>query len=294
MTRIDKLILWGAFAVMAAVGSLSIWKISQTPKVDPTVVHLEHEFRNIWQGPAVFPGPGPVPSARIAFLDPVIEARSGPDAAGSLRTRGVGAGLPHPIFDVRILPVPVIGTARADLDGAAFSWTVKDPEVALLSWMRRKEASPTGFIIRRQCGNGPVTDLAKVGPKDRSFTDLYTEPLKTYRYWVLVTGPESDLVLDPPVLKPATKGLNASAETLTPSAARVKLVGGDKDNAVLRVETYDRAQKKWIAGKAMMTVPGRGIGASGWTLKGLRFDNFTLVADVTDDGGVDRVLTTKD
>ena len=52
------------------------------------------------------------------------------------------------------------------------------------------------------------------------------------------------------------------------------------------------AQKKWMA-KTIVVAPGRNIGMSGWILKGLHFDNFTLVADLTDDEGVDRVQTTK-
>jgi hypothetical protein len=134
--------------------------------------------------------------------------------------------------------------------------------------------------------------IGRVGPKERSFTDLSTEPRLTYRYWVELTGDESVYDSYPPVAKPATKGLHLSAEARTPAATRVKLVGGDKDNGILKVETYDRAQKKWV-GKLVQTAPGRAVGTSGWTLNGLRFDNFTLVADVTDDEGVDRVLNTK-
>jgi hypothetical protein len=292
MTRIDKLILWGACAVMVAVGSLSMWKISQTPKIDPEIVRLQIEYEQIARR-----RPQPVPEVPL-FPDPFSRVLKQPapthDWTAFIATKYVGVPVEHRNVDVLILPLPVAGEAKADLNGATFSWTLKDAEATLRPWMKRKEAAPTGFIIRRQCGDGPVVDIAKVGPKERSYTDLSTEPIKTYRYWVLATGQESDLVVDPPTLKPVTKGLNASKETTTPSAARVKLVGGGKDNAVLSVETYDRAQKKWIAGKATTTVPGRGIGTSGWTLKGLRFDNFTLVADVTDDLGVDRVLTTKD
>jgi hypothetical protein len=75
--------------------------------------------------------------------------------------------------------------------------------------------------------------------------------------------------------------------------ARLKLVGGDKTHAVLRAETYDRAQKAWV-GKTALTAPGEMVAGTGWSLKGLRFDEFTLVADVTDDDGVARVLTTRD
>jgi hypothetical protein len=289
----DKLILWGACAVMAVVGSLSLWKISQIPKIDPAIVKLRGEFDRMMKGPVTNPPP-PLPYVHIAFLDPVAEARPAPDAAATLRTRAEGTSVAHPIAQVFILPMPVIGSAKADLDGATITWTLEDPKATLLLWQRWNRAKPAGFIVERQCGDGAKQRIATLGPDAKSFTDLSAEPKRTYRYWVLTSGDETLLSSYPPMRERVSRGLNVSAEATTPSATRVKLVGGDKDNAVLRTENYDRAQKKWVAGKTLLAAPGRGIGASGWTLKGLRFDNFTLVADVTDDGGVDRVLTTKD
>ncbi|HLY74834.1 MAG TPA: hypothetical protein VKU80_12010, partial [Planctomycetota bacterium] len=68
---------------------------------------------------------------------------------------------------------------------------------------------------------------------------------------------------------------------------------GDKTHAVLRVETYDRGRKGWVA-RTALNAPGDLIAGTGWSLKGLRFEEFTLVADLTDDEGVARVLSTKD
>jgi hypothetical protein len=141
--------------------------------------------------------------------------------------------------------------------------------------------------------DGKIAQIGEAGAKALSFTDLTCKPRATYRYWVVAKGMESDLENKPFPKKDVVKGIDTSVQTRTPSDTRAKLVGGDKANAFLRIETYDRALKKWV-GKTSMAAPGQKVGSSGWVLKGLRFDNFTLVADVTDDEGVDRVLSTKD
>jgi hypothetical protein len=292
MANMDKMILWGAAAVMAAVGSLSAWKISHEPKIDPDVARLEREHESLRTGAPRFPRPEPVPTIRLCYLETIPVPKPATDDAGRLRTRAVGRPIEHARTTVLVLPFPVVGEAKADLNGVTFSWTLEDRKEKLQYYEDQQAAKPAGFIIHRQCEDGPVEVIGKVGPKERSFTDLSTEPRMTYRYWVLVTGEETVRSSYPAVKEEVTKGLFLSAEARTPAATRMKLVGGDKNNAILRAETYDRAQKKWV-GKVVQAVPGQAIGASGWTLKGLRFDNFTLVADVTDDEGVDRVLTTK-
>ena len=293
MTRMDKLMVWGAWSIMAIVGSICIWKTSQTPRIDPWVVAAKMDFERNPKVPRQ-PGPGAVPRWNaLAYFGPVVDARPAQSGVGSIPVKTIGTAMAHPTVSVAILPLPVVGEAKADLDGTKITWTLTDPQVELLSWMRRTAAKPSGFIVERQCEDGRVERIAQVGPEARSFTDLSTEPRLTYRYGVLVTGEETVRSSYPPVLERVTKGLNVWAEARTPSATRVKLIGGDRSTAFLRVETYDRTQKKWIP-KTVMAAPGREVGSSGWTLNGLRFDNFTLVADVSDDGGVDRVLTTKD
>jgi len=283
--------VWGAFAVMAAVGSLSIWKISHEPQVAPQIVTLEKEFKRTWNGPITEPTP-PMPRVGLHGCQVIPPPAPANDWAAFIMTKAVGTPKPRIPNLYFFLPVPVPGEAKADLDKLVVTWSLSERSVELKEWMIRKEAKPMGFIIERQCEDGPVEVIGKVGPKERSFTDLSTEPRMTYRYWVVLTGKESDLKSYPPHDRDASYGLNLSVEARTPAATRMKLVGGDKDNAILRAETYDRAQKKWV-GKLVQAVPGRAVGSSGWTLKSLRFDNFTLVADVTDDEGVDRVLNTK-
>lgn len=291
MKPMDKAMLWGAWVVIAATVSLSIWKTEQRPLVDPGITRLENDFDRLWSTGPRFPGPGPVPTGRLGFVEPVAVPVPIPMDAGHLRTRLVERPENYPTTEVFILSLPVPGEAKSTLDGTTITWSLTEPKAELKYWMRRKEARPTGYIIKRQAEDGRIEEIDRVGPKATSYVDLTPQPRMTYRYWVVATGSESDLATRPPVLAPVVKGLDASAKTRTPAATRMKLIGGDKANAFLRSEVYSRAEKKWV-GRTVMVVPGRKV--DGWTLNGLRFDNFTLVADVTDDEGVDRVLTTKD
>ena len=292
MIQMDKLMVWGAWTLMAAVGSLTVWKISKAPKVDPVFAVIENDLNRNPRIPRMAPPP-PLPKGEN--VDIVIRpARPAPDLAYVIWPIMIGEPVEHRPMTVLVLPFAVVGEAKADLDGTTVTWTLQNPPMEkLAAWMTQKTNKPAGFVIERQCEDGPVETVGKVGPEVRSFTDLSTEPRLAYRYWVSVMGEETIRTAYPEVRQTVTKGLNGSAEARTPSITRVKLVGGEKTKAILRVETYDKAQKKWIA-KTVMAAPGREIGASGWTLKGLRFDNFTLVADLTDDDGVEQVRSTKD
>jgi hypothetical protein len=302
----DKVILWGAVAVMAATASFSFWRISHTPIIDPTIEKLIGDLTRIEKGPMTHPAPpsppgvpplllgwarpAPARGSSCVISDPLAPA---PPWTACIRPVALGVPLPHPRTSIRVLPIAVMSRPRADLSGTTISWTLRDPDVQLSPWMDRKNAAPEGFVVWRQRAGGAVETLATLGPQARSYADLSTEPLQTYRYWVAAGGQESDLSLDPPVLRPVSKGDPAGMEVRTPSAERVRLVGGDLAAAVLRVETYDRKEMKWIA-RTVMASPGRRIGSAGWTLNGLSFDKFTLEAHVTDEDGIVHVLTTKD
>jgi len=297
MSRSDRLMLWGAAAVMIAVGALSLWKVSLIPAIDPEIAALRAEQQKLINGPRHFPAPDPIPAVHLGFLDVIPEPRLPQPQADLFRTQAVGKAMTiiHNPTKVLVLPFAVPTEIKSDLNGVSLPWTLQDaPQEKLADWQSQVKAKPAGFVIERRCGDEPAVVLAKLGPEAGSYTDVSAEPRKTYRYRVSVTGNETIRTSYPAQLEPVTKALAWSAEVRTPSDARVKLVGGDKNNAFLRMETYDRTAKKWVAGKVSMAVPGQKVGGSGWTLKGLRFDNFTLVADVTDDEGVDRVLTTKD
>jgi hypothetical protein len=275
---------------MTAVGTFSVMKIVETPKVEPWVATMEKQLN---PKRAVMTPPPPVPAWNNPWDKTLLTARSiTPGGERVLPRLMYVADPPHPIMEVFVLPFPVISDAKADLNGTTLTWTLQEPpQEKLDSWKTQKTAKPAGFVIKRAYGNEEHKELAKVGPDAKSFTDLSAEPKQTYRYWVLVTGEETKRDSNAAEKKPVTKGLDASVKATSPSASRVKLIGGDRTNAVLRVETYDRAQKKWISKGTVVVAPGRDIGTSGWILRKLHFDNFTLVADLTDDEGVDRVQT---
>jgi hypothetical protein len=294
MGSYDRLTLWGAVAIMVAVGSLFFYKVSESPTIDPEIAALKAEHQKLMNGPARQPAPGQVPTVHLGFVDVVAEPKPGNDFASTLRTKFVGVGVPRRKMPVDVLSLAVPKTVVSTLDATTLTWSVVKPEVDLPDWVEKRiDVLPTGFLIQRMGEDGKIEPIGEAGAKALSYTDLTCKPRTTYRYWVVAKGKESDLTMYPGPKKDVEKGLDTSVQARTPSDTRAKLVGGDKGNAFVKIETYDRVSKKW-GGKTSMAAPGQKIGTSGWVLKGLRFDNFTLVADVTDDQGVDRVLSTKD
>jgi hypothetical protein len=297
MTR-DKWMLTGAWAVMAVAGSYSYWKISESPRVDPAIVKLCVELTKA-QNSRVIGCPGappeakpkfpiciePLPSAGLAYVDP---------QADLFRTRYVGIPIEPKPKTVAVLPFPVVGTVKATLDGTTVTWSTEDRKVEKKEWMVRIAATPQSFTVFRQFDEEAPQELAKLGPGARSHTDLTAAPLKTYRYWVTLTGQENlrTTYADADKVVSVTNKTDGTLTATGPSASRVRLVGGDRSHAVINVETYNRSGKYWAA-KTLLVNPGDTVEGTGWSLKKLRFDNFTLMADMTDDAGVDRILTTK-
>jgi len=298
MTRMDKMILTGAWAAMAVAGVYSYWKISASPKIDPAIESLCTELAKAQKVPASrcpLPPPAPkpqppiciypVPGAALAYIDP---------EADLFRTKYVGIPVDPKPIKVQVLPFPVMGEAKATLDGTTVAWSLEDRKVDLKEWMIRIAAKPASFMVFRQSGEGAAQTLAELGPEARSFTDLSAEPLRTYRYWVTLTGRENlrTTYAEAGTLVAVTNKADRPASAAGPSATRVKLVGGDPTHAVVKIETYNRPGKYWAA-KTLLVNPGDTVAGTGWSLKKLRFNDFTLVADMTDDAGVDRVLTTR-
>jgi hypothetical protein len=188
-----------------------------------------------------------------------------------------------------------MGESKATLDGTTLAWSLEDRKVDLKDWMIRKAAKPSGFAVYRQRGEEAPLKLAELGPDARSYEDLSAEPLRTYRYWVTLTGRENlrTTYADADNLVTVTNKADRPASAMGPSATRVKLVGGDRTHAVIKIETYNRPGKYWAA-KTLLVNPGDKVAGTGWSLNGLRFDNSTLAAEMTDDAGVARVLTTRD
>jgi len=293
MTSSDKGLLIGAWAVMAAAGAFSIYKVSQVPRVDPSIARLALELEQAQnrRGPKPLPAPVPV-------IDwPLVDPRSGfvtPRAENTwFHPKLVGTALPPKDRDIQVLPFPAMESAQASLDGATIAWKTVLKDVEHKPWMRPKEAKPSGFIVWREAELGQPEKIAELGPAARSYTDLFTKPRKTYLYWVTLKGLETDRSNNDGILVEVTNKAERPVSAKSPADTRLRLVGGDKTHAVLKSETYDRAKKAWIP-RTVLTAPGEMVDGTGWSLKRLRFDDFTLVADVTDDDGVARVLSTRD
>jgi len=290
MTR-DQWLLTGAWAAMAAAGALSIYKGSQTPVIDPGISKLCSELKARENAPG-----GSAPNGRLAFLvpaGPVSDVRPAPAEAPLFRTAAVGQPVDPKEIRVKVLPFPVMLSIKSDLDGTVLTWTTEERPVELLPKMIRVAAEPATVSVFRQLGDNAPEKVADLGPKARSWTELSAKPGWTYRYWVTLTGQETVRSDRSGALVEITNKADRSLEATAPSATRVKLIGGDKTHAFMKVETYDRAKKAWVALAPVQTGPGEKVAGTGWQLRGLRFDGFTLVADVTDDDGVAQVLSTR-
>src|SRR5262245_58517566 len=194
MNRNDKLMLWGAAAVMMAVASYSLWKVSQIPAIDPEIAALKIEHEKLMNGARHMPAPPAIPPIHLGFLDVIPEPRLPQPEADLFRTRAVGKPVEiiYRPTNVLVLPFAVPGEIKADLDGIPLRWTVQDaPQENLARWQTQVKAKPAGFVVERQCGDAAPVIVAKLGPEARSYTDISAEPRKTYRYRVSVTGQET-------------------------------------------------------------------------------------------------------
>jgi hypothetical protein len=296
MTRADRWMVAGAWALLAFCVGLGALKISDAPKVESWVVEQEQRWEKESRTlhvtmpdlgiPKWNPPSGPV----LAGLEPA-------DPWAVFRVPEVKVPPPPPLRDVKIEVLPAARlSVTAGLDGAVIEWTLEDGPMALEANVTRSRSKPVAFVVER--GTAAGTDrkaIASLDPKATRHVDLTAEPLGAYRYWVVVVGPEVRLDGRDSVRKvvEARKESEPAAATM-PQAHRVSIVGGDLQVAVLRVEKYDRASKTWTP-RVVNAKPGEKIGASGWTLDGLRkvpgrFGTQSLVADVTDAAGAKRNL----
>src|SRR5579864_9071304 len=200
----DKGWLTAAWVAIAAASAFSLYKVSRTSEIDPTIAQRvrdldEAEHR---RSPA-----NPLP------LLPIIPDRPVPPRAGFV-TPDEGSTRFHPKFvgnpvspkprSILVLPVPVMENATADLDGVSITWRTQQEDVDHHPWMIPKAAAPTGFIVMRESQVGQPERIAELGPADRSFRDLTTKPRKTYTYWVVLKGLETDRSNNEGTLLPVT------------------------------------------------------------------------------------------
>jgi hypothetical protein len=293
MTNLDRWILGSCGLAIAASAAVGVALTAQRPAVEPWVKDAQGWFdreRMTVKDP---------PPARTSSPDPWSRTRAGRERTSSWAMYGAPAiveGPPKTVdpVEVRIDPVAVPAVEGSGLGGVTVSWTLKDPVVRLEPHEKPKPAEAKGFTIERSRDGGPFEQVATVDRKERSWMDREAPWRATVRYRVLVNG------LMEPRARWEKSGREiripwepGTAEARTPSPFRVKLVGGDARIGIFRVETYDRAAKAW-KGREHPVRPSGEIGPSGWRLAALAFEKSSLAAEAVDDGGVTRVLSTKD
>lgn len=191
----------------------------------------------------------------------------------------------------KLLPT-LLYSGKVGMDRATLAWTWKEPKLLWSREIIQHRSAPTAIVIHRQCDGEEIEPIAVLDPKTTSFEDRGVQPNRSYRYWALVRGEEGIQSYINSVRTVDHPG-EGSVEGTIPSWHKVKLIGGDREHAILNLESYLPDKSVWEK-KVVRVSPGEKIGATGWTLEGLRFDKFTLVADVTDDRSEKREISTKD
>jgi hypothetical protein len=279
LTRAERGILWGAWLLIAGTVAVGTWTISRRPEAPqpragrraPEAPPRDDSSRALEllrrEPPRAIEG-----NPWTCFLTPVLVERP---------------------CDPRIREVLILPEAHysgtGNLDGVTLAWTLRERTVPLQPWERAKRSPPAGFAVERD-----GVRVAVLGPKVVAYVDTLAEPGRTYRYAVVVLGRETlrDQEHYPEVEVEIDR--EEPLEVAVPANFRVRLVGGvDAKIAFLRIETYNRERKRWVSSDHRVR-PGEGVPGTDWTLEALRFDGFTLAADVTDGNGVPRTLSTKE
>jgi hypothetical protein len=285
------MLLWAAAGVIAACGVVGVWKVSRGPAVDPRVVAAARRVEDARRVPQ-FPPPPRIPDGRLDRWDTVT---------GGVRPAADDAVPPPPIKfgfletkreiqTVRVLP-GFTYAVTADLDGAILTWALQEPKDKAGLYEKLVRSEPSAVVIERRTPGMEFAELLRLGPEATSYRDASAEPLATYYYRVRLAGIQTDR-LDDYKDKPVTVGGEEAVEVRVPSVHRLRLLGGDRTLALLRVETYHRESRKWVS-RDVPAAPGKAVPGTAWTLEALRFDKSTLVAEVRDDTGGKRELTTK-
>lgn len=191
--------------------------------------------------------------------------------------------------EFHLLPTPLY-SGTVEIDRARLTWKLAPPDLKAPG-IKRVASPAEAVVIHRQMDGGEIERVAVLDPKESMFEDRDVQPGRLYRYWVLVRGLEG---VHSPTSKPVPvdKAGENAVEGRTPEWVKVKLIGGDAAHAILGVETYNPVKGRWESSTVQTTVGGP-IGRTGWTLERLRFDRFTLLAEVRDDRFETRDLSTR-
>ena len=292
MTRADRLVLWSCGLAIAASVAIGAVLVARRPGAEPRMAEVRDRIGSGRQTA------GSPPSRKLAALDcwaDILAGTAGRDSTAMyLLPRLVPVDAPPPRkVELAIDPVAVPGGATGGLNGATIAWTLEDPEVALEPHEKRRRAPVEGFAVERSQAGKPAVKVAELGPEARAYTDRTAEPLAAYRYRVIVAGGRAELTCPSCGRKIGIPHEDGGIEVRIPSAHRVKLVGGDGKVGIFRVDAFDRRAGAWKGGDRVAR-PGEAIGTSGWRLEALRFERSALRAEVVDDEGVVRTLSTGD
>jgi hypothetical protein len=291
----DRIMLVGAWGVVVLGLGFGISRISGAPRVEPSVHRLVGEIRH-----SLATGHEPAPPAlpRLRHRDDWGLVTGGQESAkpwsAFVQPELRGTALPPNKVTFFVLPYARF-TAKGDLDSATITWTFEVPKRDLLPHEIPKAGAVSRVLIERQVGADEPEIIAEIkDPRATSYLDPGLAGRTEYRYRVLVVGDET-LRLAPGQYQVATvtAAPGEAALVKTPSHQRVRLLGGDAGVAIIRWESYNSASRCWAI-KTESVLPGQRIGVTGWKLDGLRFYKFTLMAEMTDEMGEKRVLSTKD
>lgn len=293
MTNRERAILAAAWLLIGTAAVAGPWSVSKRPKVHSAIAAAEKAILK-GRGSIVCGAPTPV-----WFHPPKVDPKAGTapahDWAPFLLPRWVGRSKATvgPRRTVEALPLPVIYSEKADLKGVTIAWGRVCRRVVVTAEEVHKEGEVKGLVIERAGPDGEFRPIAPLGPDVEAYFDATAEHRTAYRYRVRVDGYETRIRGENYVRERVLTEGAVTGVIRTPSPYRVKLVGGDAKLGLLRVETYQRDKDAWTA-KDHPVRPGGAIGPTGWTLEALRFDRSTLTAEVKDDLGQGKRITTKD
>src|SRR5262247_1391353 len=111
MSRNDRLMLWGAAAIMVAVGSLSFTRMSQAPAIDPEIVALKQDYQKIWSSQVTTAPVAPVITPCGDFGRVIPEPKKTHEWAAFIHTTYVGIPVARTRVPVFILSLPDPKTA---------------------------------------------------------------------------------------------------------------------------------------------------------------------------------------
>lgn len=285
LTSANRWILAGAWALILAGGALGLRGIARGAARDTEADRVMRDVRRKMAGAPVVPPP-PM-KAPVVWGYVTAEPAPLPADAGWLTAQEHATPRPLEEKSVPVLALYAVPQAAGSLDGVALTWTYAQGAVTLARHERAKDVAPAAVTVERRTGAG-WTVIARLKPEATSWTDVEAPADARSAYRVRVVAPA-----EPKELR-VTAAVGRDAEARTPSNRRARLVGGDAAVALLKVETYDRKARAWAAGAPRPVRPGEAIWPGGWTLKGLTFRGFRLVAEAAVGDGRTVELTTED